>query len=90
MSVFHVPAIDAIQHLRAWFLKWWLLRVLLIDHCKIVLYLLTTYVNVITSNMHTGSGFASMELRKMYKMISSGTVMLQFNTGRGIVHHQGI
>jgi hypothetical protein len=40
--------------------------------------------------MHTGSGFASMELHKMYKMISSGIVMLQFNTGRGIVYHQGI
>lgn len=60
----------------------------LIDHCKIVL--LTTYINVITSNMHTGSGFASRKLHKMYEVINSGIVMLQFNTGRGIFHYQGI
>jgi len=64
--------------------------VLLIDHCKIVLYLLTTYINVITSNMCTGSGFARTKLCKMYKIINSEIVMLQFTAGRGIVHHQGI
>jgi len=64
--------------------------VLLIDHCKIVLYLLTTYINVITSNMCTGSGFASRKLCKMCKVINSGIVVLQLNTGRGIVHHQGM
>jgi len=60
---------------------------LIIDRCTIVLCLLTTYIN---SQYSHRIMFFSMNLHKMYKMINSGIVMLQFNTGRGIVHHQGI